>query len=258
MTPAQMLESEIAFQEELKRSFLKSAPELLNGIRSMFQGFVKAEVEAKQQMLADLVTSLRSLTSNAAVSGCQRFAQMASAVEALVRELYEKPKNINQSTIRTIALALHTLQTLVPAEEEPPPPDAMAPVVLVVDDEVISRRTVAQALQKARLRAVTVDAPGDALKLVQENKFDLIFLDVDMPGMNGFDLCAKIRAVPTNKATPVVFVTNLNDFNHRTKSAQSGGNDLIGKPFMLIELAVKALTYLMQLPPAKPAAPKPA
>ena len=67
-----------------------------------------------------------------------------------------------------------------------------------------------------------------------------------MPGMDGFDLCAKIRALPTNKTTPVIFVTSLTDFKSRAKSSLSGGADLIAKPFMFIELSVKALTYVMR------------
>jgi DNA-binding response OmpR family regulator len=48
------------------------------------------------------------------------------------------------------------------------------------------------------------------------------------------------------KKTPVVFVTSLNDFESRANSTMSGGNDFIGKPFLFLELAVKALIYVMR------------
>ena len=64
--------------------------------------------------------------------------------------------------------------------------------------------------------------------------------------MDGFDLCAKIRALPNNKNTPVIFVTSLADFKSRARSSLSGGADLIAKPFMFIELSVKALTYALR------------
>ena len=85
---------------------------------------------------------------------------------------------------------------------------------------------------------------------------DLVFLDADMPGMNGYDLCKQIRQQPQHAKTPVVFVTGLTDFASRAKSTISGGNDLIAKPFLIIELAVKALTFLMKAqfkPGPKPA-----
>lgn len=75
-----------------------------------------------------------------------------------------------------------------------------------------------------------------------------------MPGMNGFDLCKQIRALPHHAKTPVVFVTGLTDFASRAKSTISGGNNLIGKPFLMMELAVKSLTFLMKA--RLPIAPK--
>jgi len=118
--------------------------------------------------------------------------------------------------------------------------------ILVVDDEAISRRAIIYALEKAKLKSVNLDDPHQALQMLTENEFDLIFLDVDMPGMTGFELCAKLRSLPQHKKTPVVFVTSLNDFENRTNSTMAGGNDFIGKPFLFIELTVKALIHVMK------------
>lgn len=91
--------------------------------------------------------------------------------------------------------------------------------------------------------------------MLAANRFDLIFLDVDMPGMNGFELCAKLRQLPAHKHTPVVFVTVLADFESHAKSTMSGGTDFIAKPFLFMEVAVKALVYVLRgrLPPARQA-----
>jgi PleD family two-component response regulator len=67
-----------------------------------------------------------------------------------------------------------------------------------------------------------------------------------MPGINGFELCTRLRGTVRNKSTPVVFVTGLSDFESRANSTISGGNDLIAKPFLFIELTVKALVYLLR------------
>jgi two-component system sensor histidine kinase/response regulator len=69
---------------------------------------------------------------------------------------------------------------------------------------------------------------------------------VDMPGITGYELCAKLRAMPQHKKTPVVFVTSLNDFDNRTSSTMAGGNDFIAKPFLFIELSVKALIHVLR------------
>ena len=86
-------------------------------------------------------------------------------------------------------------------------------------------------------------AEGMKARLMLE-KFDLIFLDVGMPKMSGFELCTRLRSLPNYKKTPVVFVTSLNDFETKANSTMSGGNDCIAKPFLFIELAVKALVYI--------------
>ena len=64
--------------------------------------------------------------------------------------------------------------------------------------------------------------------------------------MSGFELCTKLRTIPGHARTPVIFVTGLTDFESRARSTLSGGNDLIAKPFLFMELAVKALTYVLK------------
>ena len=208
---------------------------------------VKADSEmARLKQVYELYRRFHALAGNAGIAGMPQIAHMADALEALLKELYEKPKNINASTLRTVASAVDFLGFLfehgtLPEQEDVPPVN-----VLVVDDEAISRRAVTYALEKAKLKSLNVEDPNVAFKLLSENSFDLIFLDVDMPGMNGYELCAKLRTLSAHKKTPVVFVTNLNDFESRASSTMSGGNDFIAKPFLFIELAVKALIYVMR------------
>jgi len=130
-------------------------------------------------------------------------------------------------------------------------------LILAVDDEPIALRTLITALGKANLRALSVDDPEMALRVLASNRFDLIFLDADMPGLDGFEVCRRLRASTENQRTPVVFVTALSEFKDRVRATQSGGNDLIAKPFPLIEVAVKALTYLVN-PTLGAAVPAPA
>jgi CheY-like chemotaxis protein len=81
---------------------------------------------------------------------------------------------------------------------------------------------------------------------LEKTHFDLIFLDVEMPGLSGLELCSHIRQTTTNRSTPVVFVTAHSDFERRARSVLSGGNDFIAKPFLPIELAVKTLILLFK------------
>ena len=134
--------------------------------------------------------------------------------------------------------------------------------ILIVDDEMLSRRAIVYALEKAFLKATAVEDSEAAQAKAQTTKFDLIFLDVNMPGLNGFELCDKLRQNGLNKTTPVIFVTGTADFQARAQSMLRGASDVIAKPFMFIELTVKAMTFVLrnriaaqkQLKPAAPAA----
>jgi DNA-binding response OmpR family regulator len=240
-------EDDTAFQTELRGTFLNSAPDNISQLRSLLQAFIKSEGDtARLPRLFTLYRKVHSLTSNAAVAGITSVARMASALEALLKELYEKPKNINASTIRTVAHTIDFMATVLEHSSAPDLDTIPPPNILVVDDEAISRRAVIYALEKANLKCVSVEDPGVALNMLSENRFDLIFLDVDMPGMSGFELCTKLRTLPGHLKTPVIFVTGLTDFESRARSTLSGGNDLIAKPFLFMELAVKALTYVLR------------
>lgn len=253
--PAPASGADLTFQSDLQKDFFAAAPETLMGLRRLLQSFAKADSEATRlDVLNNLYRRIHAITGNSGVAGLLVISQVSALLEALLQELYDKPKNITASTIRTVAHTVDFLGVLFErritaiASLESRPPK-----VLVVDDEIISRRAVIFALDKAKLSHVAVDGGTACLAAIKENAFDLIFLDVDMPGMNGFELCTNIRAQADYKTTPIVFVTSLGDFESRARSSLSGGNDLIAKPFMFIELAVKALTYIMRnrLPAAR-------
>ena len=93
----------------------------------------------------------------------------------------------------------------------------------------------------------------EALLETEKHAFDLIFMDVNMPDMNGFDVCAEIRKSKHNKNTPVIFVTMHSDYENRFQSLQSGGDDLISKPITPLELIVKSTVFLLSI--ARPPIP---
>lgn len=239
-------ETEAVFEAELSKSFVESLPATLVTLRTFLQGMIKAENETvRLNQIEELHRRIRALTGNAGITRMLQIAQMSDALEALLKELQDRPANVNASTMRTVANAIDFLGFLfkhatVPGREVP------AARILVVDDEAISRRAITHALERARLKSVNVADPLVAFQMVTEHYFDLIFLDVDMPGMNGFELCTKMRALPAYKAIPIIFVTSLNDLESRASSMMSGGNDFIAKPFLFSELAVKALAYVLR------------
>jgi DNA-binding response OmpR family regulator len=235
------------FQADLQKSFVDGLPATLAALRAGIQNAINAGGEmAQRKQIYELYRRLHALTGNAAIAGLAQISRMSDAVEALLKELYEKPKSINASTLRTVAAGVDVLGLLfdrgiMTGQQEMPAGD-----ILVVDDEAISRRAITYALEKAHLRAVTAEEPTTALKLLEERPFDLVVLDVDLPGMTGYELCAKMRALPRHGKTAVVFVTVLSEFDEHARSPTAGGDDFIAKPFLFIELTVKALIHVLR------------
>ena len=247
-------EADAEFQAELRKTLIASLPATLTALRAGLKSLIKSDTEVAQlKHIHELFRRVHAVNGNASIAGLVPIAHLAAALEALLKELYEKPKNINSSTLRTVAAAVDFLGFLFecgPRSDKQEIPPAR---ILVVDDEIISRRAIIYALEKAQLQSVSVEDPNAAFKLLSEQQFDLVFLDVDMPGMTGYELCTRLRNLPLHKKTPVVFITVLSDFDSRTSSMMAGGNDFIAKPFLFIELTVKALIHVLRgkLEPAK-------
>lgn len=240
-------EGDAAFQAELRKTFVADLPATLVTLRAGLQNLIKADSDvARLKHIHELYRRVHAINGNAGIAGLLQIAHLAAALEALLREIYEKPDNINASTLRTVAAAVDFLGLLFERSAHPDKQAVPAANILVVDDEAISRRAIVYALEKAQLQSVSVEDPDTALKLLSEKPFDLVFLDVDMPGMTGYELCSKLRSLPLHKKTPVVFVTGLSDFDNRANSMMAGGNDFIGKPFLFIELTVKALIHVLR------------
>jgi len=234
-------------QEKIASKLSINRPETLAKLRASYQNFTRTEREdLRRAALLQIHRQLRLLAGGASALAFQKIAQMSTALEALLIELYTEPAKITPSVVRTVAHSIETLASLVDHAANSQGQEITSPKILAVDDEVISRETISSALGRAGLYAESLDDPLAAQRLLEREHFDLIFLDVEMPGQTGLELCVKIRAMEPNRATPIVFVTSHSDFGSRAQSTLSGGNDFIAKPFLLVELAVKTLTWLFK------------
>ncbi len=105
------------------------------------------------------------------------------------------------------------------------------PKILVVDDDEINIKVLQIQLEAKGYVVLTATSGSDALELVASNPPDLILLDIQMPRMDGFEVCQRIRADQSTEFVPVVMVTALKDTADRIQSIQAGADDFISKPF---------------------------
>jgi CheY-like chemotaxis protein len=196
--------------------------------------------------LQELRAKIRPLVTTAAIAGLQPIARMAEALEGLLKVLGEQSGSVTHSVLLTITQAIDTLEYLFDNSETVAHPDPSQVRILVVDDNEFVRHAVSSALERANLQATCVDNPASVILKQADNNFDLIFLDIEMPVTDGYGLCSILRGTPMHRETPIIFLSMHADEEHRQESFVRGANDFISKPFLSMELAVKALSFVLR------------
>ena len=234
-------------QEHPLAGFFRFAAEQLADMRTALSELGRTVEETERhEILLVLHELIGQVKTRANCWNLRPVWQLTSALELLVQRLVDKAKDATPSTLRTVASAIDLLAELSVPGVRPDliinPPIA----VLAVDDDPLCLRAVMFALQKAEMTPDTAPTGEKAVELAAEKYYDVIFMDIKMPGIDGLEACTQIHKGTRNKATPVVFVTVQSDFHTRAKSTLAGGTDLMAKPFLMFEITVKALTFSMR------------
>jgi putative two-component system response regulator len=116
--------------------------------------------------------------------------------------------------------------------------------ILIVDDESASRIPLATLLRREGYEVRDVGEGGAALTECASFRPDLILLDVMMPGVDGLEVCRRIKATPETRLTPVVLITGLSATEDRIKGINSGADDFLSKPIDFNELLARTRSLL--------------
>ena len=108
--------------------------------------------------------------------------------------------------------------------------------ILICDDSQTELQNLKNALQGTNCVLITANNGEEAVKKAKEEKPDVIFLDIVMPGMDGFAACRTLHNDPETKHIPVIFVSTKNQKADKVWAQMQGAKDLIGKPYQASEI----------------------
>jgi signal transduction histidine kinase len=116
--------------------------------------------------------------------------------------------------------------------------------ILIVDDNPTNLSVLSQTLKGAGFAVRVAEDGESALQLVERKQPALILLDVQMPGIDGFETCKKLKADPKTQAIPIIFLTALTDVENKVKGFSLGAVDYISKPFEQEEVLARVRVHL--------------
>jgi len=116
--------------------------------------------------------------------------------------------------------------------------------VVVVDDSSVNRMLLAGILEQAHYDVRAAAGGREALDLIERVTPDIVLLDVQMPEMNGYEVCAMLKSRPRLAAIPVVFISALEEVAEKLKGFEAGGVDYVTKPFEPAEVLARVSTQV--------------
>jgi len=116
--------------------------------------------------------------------------------------------------------------------------------ILVVEDNAVNLLMLKRILERAGYAVVTAETGQQALDIVGEAQPDMILLDIMMPGMDGYATCERLKAEPSTRDVPVIFISAITQVQDKVRAFGAGGVDYIPKPFQVQEVLARVRAHL--------------
>ncbi|MBI2080145.1 MAG: response regulator [candidate division NC10 bacterium] len=116
--------------------------------------------------------------------------------------------------------------------------------VLVVDDNAQARELLRAALLAEGYAVTLAEGGEEALTKVAEEVPELILLDINMPGLNGYEVCSRLKGTEATRLIPIIFLTSMSDLEDKLRGIEVGADDFLTKPFRKVELLARVKSLL--------------
>lgn len=121
-----------------------------------------------------------------------------------------------------------------------------SPTILIVDDEVVMRNAVKRIFEKENYRVLMAKDAMELSKILEDTRLDLILLDVNLPWVDGYELCQLIKSHTMLKHIPVAFISGNKTEEDIRKGYEAGADDYITKPFEVEDIEKAVATLLLK------------
>ena len=157
---------------------------------------------------------------------------LGKVVDLADRLLGEVERMVEVAAAPPVEIVGNVLQTIKPlGDSEVADPSSVASRILVVDDNASNRDLLSRRLQREGYRVTSVEGGVAALAMIAAEGFDLVLLDLMMPGMSGFEVLSRLKADGGTRHIPVIMISALDELDSTVRCIEAGAEDYLPKPF---------------------------
>ena len=123
--------------------------------------------------------------------------------------------------------------------------EAAVATVLIVDDDAVARLMAREALEQSGITVIEAENGIEAVQRCSDDHPDIVLLDVQMPELDGFEACARMRNTPAGRDVPILMMTGLDDIDSINRAYEVGATDFVTKPINYLILAYR-VRYMLR------------
>ena len=226
--------------------------EIIHQIQQIWSRWEEAQIADRNPNTAPVILQPQQLQEKTSISAYQSLCKLLNGnrtLRDLSVQLKTSPLQVVCSLLPYIQSGIFGLVDIPDLLERINPGNANyenkdRPLIACVDDSLMISHMMEQIITMAGYRFVAINDPLDAVGVLMNRRPDLIFLDIVMPRVNGYDLCAQLRRYPEFAKTPIIFLTSNSGIIDRLRAKMVGSSDFLRKTVDADELLQKIVEHL--------------
>ena len=242
---------ELKPDESLSRKLaLIEAEEVIQQAQELWEAWQNARIADRYPDMAPVIKQPEQMQKTTSPQVYQTLRELLDGQHTLRDLAVQMKRDIIELTRNMVPYMQVGLVELIGVPDLPPPEIeeevATGPLIVSVDDSPLICHIMEDILFKAGYRFVGLNDPLMAVEIISQQKPDFIFLDLEMPNKDGYEVCTQLRRIPYFKNLPIVILTGNDGFVDKIKAKVCGANEFINKPVSADRILGVIRKYLVQ------------